>query len=39
VRQPEGRVPVGSPLAGRERLFLEDLDRDDPQQFTNVLFT
>jgi homospermidine synthase len=25
-----------TPLAGRERLFPEDLDRDDPWQFKNI---
>lgn len=28
-----------TPLAGRERLFPEHLDRDDPWQFSNVLVT
>jgi homospermidine synthase len=26
-----------NPLQGRERFFAEDLDRDDPWQFRNVL--
>ena len=32
-----GRYTDWTPLAGRERLFPEDVDHDDPWQFKNVL--